>query len=116
SHMCEEQFGLLTSSKQASPPAIAATRNAATENHVGPIMLDLPNDATTQDGREKRDRRDSKFRIRSPEHLSLQFAPPVPRFSQVSPVPPFPLVSPGLSDMPVQDTTGHRYHALRQSC
>ena len=32
--LCEERFCLLTSSKQASPPAIAATRNAATETHV----------------------------------------------------------------------------------
>src|ERR1051325_11017425 len=40
---CEALACLLTNSAQAIPPAIAATRNAAIENHVGRIMLNLHN-------------------------------------------------------------------------
>jgi hypothetical protein len=38
---CEEPVRRLTNRMHAIPPAIAATRPAAIENHVGSTMLDL---------------------------------------------------------------------------
>src|SRR6267143_611601 len=108
---CEELACFLTNSTQAIPPAIAATRNAATENHVGSIIIDLPNLGTGAVRRLKDWVRSSEFEVLN----TSAFRPP--HVLPFSLIPPFPLVSPvpRSSDMSIKKSPCHGQHCVRES-